>query len=469
MSVPFRLWLGLLVACCCLLHPATDVAAGQEKLGSTALFKRYAPGVVLLISKDSIGSGIVISETEILTNWHVVGRNKRMVVAFKPLQEGAPLDPDKFVVGDVIRKAEGKDLALVRVKRMPGYVSPIPLGVPDELEIGADVHAIGHPQGEIWTYTKGVISQLRNEFEWQAGPKQRFKADVIQTQTPINPGNSGGPLLSERGTLVGVNSFKTKGAEGMNFAVALSEVLRFLNASEKPAQGSKKEGGKTQRRAEEGKDAPAVPELAFQGRDKADAGYLRVFAVKGDTGNSRAYFYPDDQEKPAFCFETREGLTTAVIMDLDRDGKWEYSVRDQDGNGKFDTVGLHPDGKLKPSSTVSFKDKKVPPKVREVLPGQVPEPGPLMAGSPSFECSRAKTLTQQTICGSDTLADLDVTVTALYSRVLQKQPAMREQVTAGQEEWRKGTESQCAGDDIAACLESRYKQRVIYLNVLMLQ
>ena len=56
-----------------------------------------------------------------------------------------------------------------------------------EAQVGADVHAIGHPQGQTWTYTKGLISQVRPDYQW--GP---HKADVIQTQTPINPGNSGG-------------------------------------------------------------------------------------------------------------------------------------------------------------------------------------------------------------------------------------------------------------------------------------
>jgi hypothetical protein len=37
-------------------------------------------------------------------------------------------------------------------------------------------------------------------------------------------------LLSDDGKLVGVNSFKSVGTEGLNFAVAASEVPEFLNA-----------------------------------------------------------------------------------------------------------------------------------------------------------------------------------------------------------------------------------------------
>jgi serine protease Do len=41
----------------------------------------------------------------------------------------------------------------------------------------------------------------------------------VQTDAPINPGNSGGPLVNIRGEVVGVNTFKAGGNEGLGFAV----------------------------------------------------------------------------------------------------------------------------------------------------------------------------------------------------------------------------------------------------------
>jgi S1-C subfamily serine protease len=81
--------------------------------------------------------------------------------------------------------------------------------------VGTKPGGIGHPNGENWTYTKGIVSSVRPDYEWLT-----HRATVIQTQTPINPGNSGGPLLSDDGKIVGVNSFGDKGAEGLNFAIA---------------------------------------------------------------------------------------------------------------------------------------------------------------------------------------------------------------------------------------------------------
>src|SRR5262249_45680196 len=119
-------------------------------------------------------------------------------------------------------------LALVAVETPPLGFGPLEVAKMDSVAIGSDVHAIGHPTGESWTYTKGVVSQIRRDYSWKAEDGVEHKADLIQTQTPINPGNSGGPLLNDLGQIVGVNSFKSTDSEGLNFAVAASEVQRFL-------------------------------------------------------------------------------------------------------------------------------------------------------------------------------------------------------------------------------------------------
>ena len=40
------------------------------------------------------------------------------------------------------------------------------------------------------------------------------------------PGNSGGPLLSSSGKVSGINAFKFKRAQGLNFAVAVPEITK---------------------------------------------------------------------------------------------------------------------------------------------------------------------------------------------------------------------------------------------------
>jgi S1-C subfamily serine protease len=204
-----------------LAHPATVRALSgvtpeslsvRRGVQSVRLFRKVSPAVVLVVTRDGIGSGsLLTAEGEILTNWHVVRGYREVGVIFKPAQEGAEPTAADAQRARVLRVDELADLALLRVKAVPPGVQPIPLGDLATVAVGADVHAIGHPTGEAWTYTMGVVSQVRRDYQWTDTTRTAHRATVIQTQTPINPGNSGGPLLNDAGRLIGVNSFKAEG------------------------------------------------------------------------------------------------------------------------------------------------------------------------------------------------------------------------------------------------------------------
>jgi hypothetical protein len=91
----------------------------------------------------------------------------------------------------------------------PKNLIPLEFSNNDDIEKGHDAHAIGHPQyGANWTYTKGLIGQLKFDHYYSLGPefgKQHVKM-MIQTSTPIYYGNSGGPLFNHNGKLIGVNT-----------------------------------------------------------------------------------------------------------------------------------------------------------------------------------------------------------------------------------------------------------------------
>ena len=107
------------------------------------------------------------------------------------------------------------------------------------VQVGMDVHAIGHPEGEFCTYTQGVTSRIISDYDWSYSSTSLHKANVIQTQTPINPGNSGGPLISDMGKVIGINTFKHPSAVGINFAVSATEINDFLiNGSAPPIPAS---------------------------------------------------------------------------------------------------------------------------------------------------------------------------------------------------------------------------------------
>jgi hypothetical protein len=169
--------------------------------------------VVVLNPKGSLGSGFYVERGLILTNYHVVEGASTV--------ELRGFEGDLFT-GRVVRKDIQYDLALVKVER-PGPPVQFSNTV---LRAGETVEAIGHPKGLTFSLTRGTVSAVRQMKGALA--EGGDKALLIQTDTAINPGNSGGPLfLGEK--LVGVNTMKAKGSEGIGFALHYTEIVRFLS------------------------------------------------------------------------------------------------------------------------------------------------------------------------------------------------------------------------------------------------
>ena len=193
-----------------------------------AVFRKASPSVVIVLTDRALGSGVVVAPGVVLTSWHVVEDAKVITVAPKP--PDGPNPPRVLHEAKLARYDQVADLALVRFSG--SAVPSLKLGEEKKLEIGHTVHAIGHPEREFWTYTQGVISQIRPDYKWQYDDGMQHAGTVIQTQTPINPGNSGGPLLDDEGAIVGIVSYSTESSQGLNFAISVSEIKRFLASNE---------------------------------------------------------------------------------------------------------------------------------------------------------------------------------------------------------------------------------------------
>jgi hypothetical protein len=218
-------------------------------------------------------------------------------------------------------------------------VRPLQISSKD-IEVGSDVAAIGHPKGEEWTFTKGIVSSVRPDYEWSYGPSDKHRATVIQTQTPINPGNSGGPLLSDDGKIIGVNSFGDKSAQGLNFAVAAKELIYFL---------------KNQANGLEALNTCNEAKTIFEGRNQKNTGFIRQISLQCDDTADIILVAPDDKRDPFFALVDlkRRGKAEGIVFDLKRSGsRWDTSFWDSKLDDTFASKGIHPDGKLMPTSFV---------------------------------------------------------------------------------------------------------------------
>jgi S1-C subfamily serine protease len=326
-----------------------DTFSKSRSVKDATLFKSISPSVVLIVSDDSIGSGSLInSKGEILTNWHVVGKNDEVGVIFKPILDTQKISKNDIYRARVIKIDQVADLALLKVISFPVSRQPIKLGDSSEISIGSDVHAIGHPRGESWTYTKGVISQYRNDYQWSGGENEvKHMADVIQTQTPINPGNSGGPLISDSGKLIGVNSFKAGDSEGLNFAVSIDDVRNFLSRKDSRLSPIKTAN----------KSTKCEWKTVFEGKTDDKTGDIVIYDTQCSGKSDLEIVAPYDTSKPYYLRADRnlDGKVDLLIFSNSRNDKWSLSYWDNDFDGKWDSVGFHPDGEAKPSRYEDFK------------------------------------------------------------------------------------------------------------------
>ncbi len=310
------------------------------------VYTEASPSVVLIVAGDALGSGVLVSpDGRIVTNLHVVGEEKEVGVIFKPATEGAALDKKDLRVAKVIRRDGVADLAVIQVAEVPAGRIPLKIAGAAAVQVGADVHAIGHPTGEAWTYTKGVVSQIRRDYAWAADDKLEHKATVIQTQTPINPGNSGGPLLDDKLEVVGINSFTSEG-EGLNFAVSGEDVTALL--------------AMTADRAGVPSNVCETKELS-SGKSKKPKGDEFVLDTDCDGKGDTLMTVPFDRREAItyLADSDGDGKFDTVMIDEGQDDQLDLAMYDTDKDGELDLEGY-----FRPGENEPYRYEKLPPKTK---------------------------------------------------------------------------------------------------------
>jgi len=210
------------VMCCFVLtlNVAAATCAADRSLLTSADIVAYAkPAVVFIRHRDetgqqSTGTGFLVHKDGlVITCAHVVQSQPR---------PGSKIS-DKIWVrlyDGCVHEAQrpycdsASDIALLKIDVREYPYLDVGLSPP---KVGDEVLVIGYPLGRVLaeepSVTRGIISAVR------------FSNTAYQLDAAVNPGNSGGPVLNKDGDVLGVLSFKVRGAEGLAFAIAASVLL----------------------------------------------------------------------------------------------------------------------------------------------------------------------------------------------------------------------------------------------------
>jgi S1-C subfamily serine protease len=171
-------------------------------LDARSLFKKLSVSIFQLEATQAgaaaQGSAVAISESELLTNCHVLQGASKLLLR---------QDKQEWQVR-LVRADPVSDRCVIAIE---GFKLTPVAGVRsyDSLEVGEAVYTLGSPVGLQLTLSNGIIS----------GRREEEARKYVQMTAPISPGSSGGGLFDANGNLIGITTLAIVGRERLNQAL----------------------------------------------------------------------------------------------------------------------------------------------------------------------------------------------------------------------------------------------------------
>src|SRR3989344_4437823 len=181
--------------------------------------ENYAPiiqkALLSVVTIDTLrgkGSGFVVKSEPgkafVATSSHVIEQapdETKVVMVRTNLQ--------KKYEAQVVGMNKVYDIALVVIETPGERLSALSFGDSNSMKVGDTVFALGNPGGFGVSATNRFVNGI----------------PFLQTDSTINQGSSGGPLINKQGQVIGVNSLKIAGLEGVNLATPSKLVEKIVS------------------------------------------------------------------------------------------------------------------------------------------------------------------------------------------------------------------------------------------------
>jgi S1-C subfamily serine protease len=200
----------------------------SQKAIANGLWRHFSPpelyrdrsGIVVTVLCDlgndqgGQGTGFIINENTIITNWHVVRHAKSISIVTR--------DGTRYDNGFITGSNRSVDVACVSFAGMKSKACAWLDTDSNWEQIGEPVYVIGSPQGLDQTLTNGLLSG------WRAN------GALFQLTAPVTHGSSGSPVFNDYGSVIGIISrgLSDDGGE-LNIAISTNAIIEALRLTNK--------------------------------------------------------------------------------------------------------------------------------------------------------------------------------------------------------------------------------------------
>ena len=213
--------------------------SGESSTENVEALQRTLLSTVIITTKANLsastGSGVFYyvdreaGDAYIITNYHVVSQSDGSIassinVYLYGMELSTYAIPATFLGG-----SRDYDIAVLKIENNEvirnSYATAVSFADSEQVRLFDTAYAVGNPEGEGFSVTKGIISVDSESLEVTVQDGSIIELRVMRYDTPINLGNSGGGLYNDQGGLIGIVCAKKVGSDIDNIAYAIPSNL----------------------------------------------------------------------------------------------------------------------------------------------------------------------------------------------------------------------------------------------------